>query len=246
MKRLLLFLIFCSPCFGAISFVNSGKCTAPSSSSTTQTCTTGWSPANGNTLFVWAYHDNTSTLASADGEGTGNSYTKDCDITFSTTARGSFFRASNVSGSGTYTITITSGSAAFTSVIIAEYSGLANSSVTDGACKTATGTSTSDPTAGTFTTTNANDLLVAAFGSDSGLDVSPVTSSDGTYTVRQSSGNGSTDFVGGLSDSIKAATGTYTDGFHITANENWWAIHAAYKQAGAGATTPANQFPRIR
>lgn len=215
----------------AIAFVNSGADFTGTSTGALN-FTTGWTPTAGNTLFVWAWRNSNASFTCADGEGTGNSYVNDVDITQGTTIRGILFRCSNISGSGAYTITISSGTAAPTAVVVAEYSGLDNSSPVDVTPVTRGSTTTNPNTALNITTTNANDLLICGYG-DLSSGNAAFTAGSG-YGLRQSQGNGGSFFVGAYEDQIVSSTGTYANGFTYSPFQTYVEIQAAYK-ASSGA-----------
>lgn len=238
MRRLILILLLTTPAWCAITRVHSTACISPSSGATTQPCTTSFSPTNGNTIIVVAWHDTTSTITAADGEGTGNTYTNDLDVTQASipVLRIAVLRASNVSGSGAYTVTITSGASSFTALEIIEYSGITNSSPIDVSCSPTCGNNigSANPDPGNLTTTNANDVLISGFGENTGATSTLTTPA--SYTLVASSGDGSVDFVGGVADRIVAATSTYSAAWTYSNAGSWAAIHIAYKAAAAGAS----------
>ena len=215
----------------AIAYVNSGA-DFTGTSTTALNFTTGWTPTAGNTLFVWCWRNSNASFTCADGEGTGNSYVNDADITQVTTIRGILFRATNISGSGAYTITVSSGTAAPTALVVAEYSGLDNVSPIDVTPVTRGSTTTNPDSALNITTTNANDLLVCGYGDLSSAN-NTFTAGSG-YTIRQSQGNGGSFFIGAYEDLIVSATGTYPNGFTYAGFQTYVEVQAAYK-ASTGA-----------
>lgn len=210
------------------SFVNSTTCTTGAAA-----CTTGFSPANGDVLLVWAANDSTTTaLTCSDAEGTGNTYTRDSDVSQTTLVRGSWFHTGAISGSGTYVITCTGTGANFFIGIIACHGCVgALASVGSG-----TNPSTASAGSGTtlspasFTTLDANVILVDGFADvTGGTDV--ITQTDASFTTRGSCASGASCFVGAIGTRVVSAAATYSDGWTLTTGTFVGAAgaHAAYK-----------------
>lgn len=214
-----------------IVFINAVGCYLDGSE-TTITCTTAFSPSNGHSLIVWAFHGGASNAITCnDAEGTGNVYTSDISSASGTTLVGQLFHASNISGSGTYAVSCTTSPSAgpiFWGMNFAEYSGVLNASPTDGTGVSATNT-TANPNPGAITTTNANDILISAFANTTGSSAT-LTIGNG-YTSRTQANDGSTSFVGGLADKIVTSTcATCSDGWtYSISGDTWVAVHFAYK-----------------
>lgn len=209
---------------GAPTYVNSGA----DFSGADNAYTTTWNPANGNTLLVWVVTASTANITLSDGEGTGNTYTADADVTRTTVARGKLFRCSNISGSGSYTLTV-GGSPTTPLIVACEISGnrTLDTAAVGSNPSTFSGSSTSvNPTA--FTTSTAATILVDMFGDTTGSTIT-ISQTDATYTTRQSANNGSTSFVGAFGTRAVSSTASYADGWTLSVGSDTVAVHAAYK-----------------
>lgn len=220
---------------GTPAFVNATSCTTGSAS-----CTTGFSPTNGNRLYLWVVNDNVTTqIACSDGEGTGNTYTRDNTVDSNSNLRGSWFHSSSITGSGTYTITCTGTGANFaihvievsgTTGTLASVSSGSNPSPANSAGGCTTGTSSVAPPS--FTTTDANVILLDSFTDSGSQTFSSITQTDGSFTTRGTPClNGLSCFIGAVGSRVVAATGTYSDGFTLAGatGSDCVGAHVAYK-----------------
>lgn len=214
----------------APAYVNSTICTTGAAA-----CTTSFSPTNGNRLYVFAANDSqTSAVACSDGEGTGNTYTRDSDTLGNggATIRGGWFHSSSLSGSGTYVITCTGTGVNFMIGVI-EASGTTG---TLASVSAGTNPSTANPNTGTtnspasFTTTDANVILVDGLADTGGATI-VITQTDTSFTTRGNCSTGASCFVGAIGTRIVSATGTYSDGWTLTTGVFAGSVgaHAAYK-----------------
>lgn len=203
------------------AYVNSGGDFSGASS----TVTTSFSPANGDTLLVWVVTASTASVTLADGQGTGNTYTADCDTGAGAGfgERGKLFRASNISGSGTYALTVTGGTTPLIAYI--EISGNRTADVT---CSVLAQGAAGNLAPTGITTVTTNTILIDAMASLTGSTIT-LSQTDAGFTTRQSALNGSTSFVGAVGTRVVSATGTYTDGWTATLNSDSVAVHIAYK-----------------
>lgn len=210
------------------SYVNSTTCSTGAAA-----CTTGFSPANGDVLLVWAANDSATTaLTCSDGEGTGNTYTRDSDTSQSTTIRGSWFHTGTISGSGTYTVTCTgTGANFFIGIIACNGCTGALASVSAGANpSTASANSGTTIAPASMTTSNANVILVDGFTDLGGGNIT-ITQTDASFTTRGSCGTGGSCFLGAIGTRVVSSTAAYSDGFTLTVGSLSGAVgaHAAYK-----------------
>lgn len=187
---------------------------------------TNWNPSQGGNIGASACTDNKS-----------NSYTRDNISPLISDARCAIFSTHNLpSMSGTLTLTMdpNAGSAEYMDAVAIEYSGLATSSTLD---KTATNSGTStNPTSGTTATTSqADELVIAALAVDSGSGNVGINTPSG-YTNRMREQNSSTYIGGSCDEKIVAATGTQSAdwGTLLITPTAWSACIAAYKAAGGG------------
>ncbi len=161
--------------------------------------------------------------------------------------------ASSQSGSSSWSYTGEASSNGV-SLILAEYSGIATSSATDGNAVTNTQTATGSGVTGNFTTSNANDLLIAVFAETvrSGTNFSSPTNS---FVIEKQQAVVTGNLVPvrnlhhGFSDRIVSSTGTYSTGVTgpSTSVDTWASVIVAFK-AATGATEPypagyANNLP---
>lgn len=151
------------------------------------------------------------------------------------------------SGAGT-TITLTTVSTAAISAVAAEYK-------SDGPLRldrtiTAIGSSTSPSTGATQTTSNANELCLAAIAhrlqsaSTTGTFTSPANSYTEVSTGGVSTNNNGAglDREGELLEKFLTATGTTTAGATVTASNNWAAVVATFEEV---ASTGSTRIPSI-
>ena len=211
----------------SIAYVNSGGVFNAAAGTTTQ-FVTPWSPNPGCTLFVWAYHTENAALSCGDSEGTGNIYVADADQANGTNLRGVLFRCTNYQGSGPVTITITNNSNVPCSIVVAEYSCAPSATLIEDVTEVKASGTASNPTAGAIVTVTANTLIIAATGDVTGATATFAGAAN--YNLRQSDGDGSTDFVGAYQDRLFAGPGSTTDAFTYSPTQNWIAIQAAYKE----------------
>jgi hypothetical protein len=140
-------------------------------------------------------------------------------------AIGRLFRASGVTG-GTYSLTCNYSAAVYPGIAIQSYSGVNTSSPNDGT-NNGPGSLSNAPDAGTISTTNANDLILACATTDYGSSLT-WTEPNG-FTLRQSYGNGVVSTTFACAERIATATGTYGSAWSISASANWIAAIAAEK-----------------
>lgn len=160
-------------------------------------------------------------------------------VTGSTAANGSVALFYKVAGAGeSTTVTANATGASVMRSQIYEYSGVATSSLTDGTSSANSGATTGMTQAaaagGQLATTNANDLLLAAWGF-SGSSTAP--SVDSSFTIRQSTAR----LVS--ADLIVSSTGTYnpTLTWTTTALRSGGVIAAFEAAGGASLTADASQ-----
>jgi chitodextrinase len=222
-------LISSTPAAAAIAYVQ-GTSTTPAGSVSSATATFSGAQGAGN-LNVVAIGFSTGTLSvQSVSDSRGNTYTLAVGPTTNSAKHAIYYAKNIVSASANAnTITVTlSGASSFVDLRIAEYSGLDTVSPLD-VVKVGTGTSaTSD--SGSMTTTNANDLLVAA-----------------NYTGKQTSGPGSgytQRLLSGESNILEDRTTTTTGSYSATAplsQSTFWIMQlVAFKAAsvGGGDTSP--------
>jgi hypothetical protein len=135
---------------------------------------------------------------------------------------------------GTHTLTVTANGNMLNAVVIAsEFSGVATASPVDGAGASANGYGYT-PSSGTFTTTNGNDLWVAAFVG--GTSTTSVTPGSG-WTVPANGaalGSGSAFPECGFEYEVANNQTSGAGSFTITSEPNWSAVAIALKPASGG------------
>ena len=196
-------------------------------------------------VFIWMEGDSTGVSVLSVTDLAGNTYVKDA----ATIAPNNFddcevWRAENATTFSSNKITVTaSQSAVFMTFCALEATGLASSSPLDGAGSTNGGATGTNPSTGAFSTTNANDLLIATFA-DGGITGS-ITVPSGFTNVAKFVGSG---FEAGSADYKIVSTtqsGINPTWAVTTAPGDWAAIGLAYKQVGNSGTltTLANYQP---
>lgn len=138
-----------------------------------QSSAAGSSPVTGNTIIVgiaaWA---GSAVTISQVQDTAGNSYTQDASIAYSNTSPTravlAVWRSSGITGGSNFKITVKPSITTGITFFAFEVSGLVTVSPLDGAGSTNSGQATGTAfSTGAFSTTNANDLLVAMIGFDS-------------------------------------------------------------------------------
>jgi hypothetical protein len=232
----LLILLVWASCCSAAQYVGGTYCNtgAPTSS---RTCGFATPPAAGDTLLVFCAQSNANANLSVT-DNLSNAYTR--DIAQSTaTASGAWFRLSDIPNGITFVTC--SGVRGSWAMIALEYSGLDSINPVDVSVG-ATGASP-NPIAGALTTTNALDLIVSAFASDSASSTSVLPTEN--FTIRWGDGRGDLDHVTAAQDSFVSSPGSYASAFSYPVRSNWVALSVAYKlaaAAGPGSLNPV-AFP---
>ena len=215
----------------AISFVQQNS-SDPQSSPTTVTVAYTLAQTAGNlNVVVVGWNDATHTVSSVT-DTKGNVYVLAVGPTVqSSTATQSIYYAKNIAaaaaGANSVTVTFNAG-AAFPDIRIAEYAGIDPVTPVDGSIG-AQGTSASS-SSGALTTTNANDLLVAANLVQTG------TTGAGTSFTRRVITSPDSDI---LEDRTVTATGSYTGVAPVSPSGKWIMQMVAFRAAGSGGTAPS-------
>lgn len=194
------------------------------------TYTTSWTPTNGNTLIVWTVAaDTTTTHTCSDGEGTGNTYTADGAFTPGADLAGRIFHASNISGTGAYTITCNGATPLVSVIEISGNRSLAPPSVGNNPSMNGN-TSAGNITGLSVTPTTAATILIDGFASTTGSNLTSAVQVDSGFTTVTTCLTGTTCFVGGIGYRVVSSSGTYTDGWTITGSDpGWVGVLAAYQ-----------------
>jgi hypothetical protein len=177
--------------------------------------------------------------------GTGNSYQVGTRSSFATT--GSTFIGSGIAcavvnaASGTFTITAhTDSSSTYITLLAVEYSG-ASCNVDQGPVGAAGGSSPF--TCGTFTTTNANDVLVAVIDYNLGSGSASLTASTG-FTIQLSQPSSSFQ-PGFYMDQIVTSTGSFAPQF-TGGNVNSSCVSISYKAASSPPSGGQHGYPVVQ
>jgi hypothetical protein len=228
---LLVLMGFAGRAQATISFVQQNS-SDPQSAQTTVTVPYTLAQTAGNlNVVIVGWNDATHTVSSVT-DSKGNVYVLAVGPTVqSGTATQSIYYAKNIAAAtaGSNTVTVTfNAAAAFPDIRIAEYAGIDPVNPVDGSI--AAQGSTASSSSGAFTTTNANDLLVAAnvvqtltTGAGTGFTSRGITSPDGDI----------------LEDRIVTATGSYTGVAPVSPSGKWVMQMVAFRAAGSGGTTPS-------
>ena len=200
----------------------------------------GSSVTGGNTLLVAVWYEGSAVNPSVSSvtdnvSGSPNTYVKDATVTAPNSLDVcDVWRASNVTGGASFDFTVNLSNSIVT-VTALEVSGLANASPLDGSGSTNSGAAGTggSPSTGTFSTTNANDLLLCTFAGGF-VKSDNVTTVPSGFTDDQQVNN-STIEGGDLCHKIVSATQTGIDPtWSCTDNAGAWAaIALAYKATGA-------------
>jgi hypothetical protein len=228
---LLALMGFAGQAKAAISFVQQNSSDPQSSPTTVTLAFTAAQTAGNLNVVVVGWNDATHTVSSVT-DSKGNVYVLAVGPTVqSGTATQSIYYAKNIAAAtaGSNSVTVTFNAAtAFPDVRIAEYAGLDPANPLD-VSVAAQGTSTSS-SSGAVTTTNANDLLVAANLVQTG------TTGAGANFTRRVITSPDSDI---LEDRIVTATGSYTGVAPVSPSGKWIMQMAAFRAAGSGGTTPS-------
>jgi hypothetical protein len=206
----------------------------------------GSSVTGGNTLLVFCWLYNPGVTVTSVTDTAGNTYTKDAQVQDSvggsTHADCEVWRSSNVTGGSSFKVTINATGSAYISGTACEVSGLTNSGPLDGSGSTSGATSlTTSQGTGNFSTTNANDLIVASL-SCSGIPNGTLSDPSG-YTSIGNLQDGGTNEDGSAVYKIVSATLTNENpSFSWSGGAYASAIGLAYK-ASAGGGVSAHLLP---
>ncbi len=204
-----------------------------------QSAAFGSTPTTGNTIIVviiW-FGSGTSITSVVDNvAGSPNTYTQDGTTVISGNNHVAVYRCANITGGASFKLTVTFNGSSFLSFCAIEAAGLANTSTLDGAGSTNTGVNNAaQPSTGTFSTSNANDLLLGAFATDSKSNTATVPT--GFTVIADDHGANEN---GNAAYQILSSTQTNINPTWANVNSNgstWVAIGLAYKAAAGGTVT---------
>lgn len=198
--------------------------------------TTGITTTAGHIVMVCAEADTVAANGITITDSKANTWTRVISKSVVATFDLEIWYSILTSAGASHTFTATDNGGGVDSIIIVEeWSGQAASAPTDGS---SSNSGTGSPlTAGTITTTNANDLIwVAGAQAVGALDL---TASTGYSNLTQNS----TTFSNlGICSQVVSATGSYNGGFTSTVSVNWAAGAVAIKQLAAATTAPSSTF----
>ncbi|MGA9668718.1 MAG: immunoglobulin domain-containing protein, partial [Terracidiphilus sp.] len=205
----------------AITYVQSIWCQDAGAQGTSRSCAITPNPGNAVLAFCYSTAQNGTYTIS---DSNGNSYTVDATSSRSGIS-GAMAHAVNVAG-GADTVTCSGARTGYMNVILAEYSGVTTVSPFD--AEAANSGTSANPSAGSVTTTQSNDLIVAGFGNNNSAN-STLSAGSG-FTLRKGSGNGTSVFVGGLEDATASTVSSYTGNFtYSDTSGSWAAVMVALK-----------------
>lgn len=236
MKRLAQLVLICA----ALAWCVPGQATCWGTNENggpdTTTATVSISPNSGDLLYGFSRHGTNST-ASITFTDAHNTWTKVGSLIANTgiTSAAQMSYAPNAVA-GTYTVTVTFGATVgFGSVFVCNLAGMATSSPLDGAGATCVNTTgATSCTSGTFTTTNANDVLVFSCTVDSTSNTFTAGAIGGvTATLRATSDND----AGTEDRTVSATQSGITARMVVNVSHKWICQAAAFKNAGGAAAT---------
>lgn len=186
----------------------------------------------GNTVIVFIKWENAApAVVTSVTDTAGNTYTEITEFAHSTGTEpaGSLYYSTNITGNASNVVTVNFSAAPailWSHIMVEEFSGLATSSVTDGAVQTNSGTGTSYSTADI--TTSQSGLVVLGVGGYTNLSSWSGTAGNPDFTV------GVTDSDSAILYLISGSAQTVTPAASATGSDRWVAIAQAFKDAGGG------------
>jgi hypothetical protein len=197
----------------------------------------------GNLLVLVLTSGAADTISSI-ADDKGNTWNLAVSVAASTRKTYIYYAMNAAAGATTVTVTYTAGQFPDTHYFIREYSGIATTSALDKTASNSNGTGYTDShsTGTTAATTQANELVVAAVGSDANGD--PTYTAPTGYADFESQG-GQTYTWGACDDKIVSATGTQTATFGSTAYVNSQGAIATFKEAAAAGQPTAKRIATV-
>ena len=190
------------------------------------------SMTTGNTVIVFIKWENVApNVVTSVTDTAGNTYTEITEFAHSSGVEpaGALYYSTNITGNASNVVTVNfdpTPAILWTHIMVEEFSGLATSSVTDGAVQTNSGTGTSFSTSNI--TTSQSGLVVLGVGGFTNLS-------------SWSGVPGTPDFTVGVTESdsailylISGSAQTVTPAASATGSDKWVAIAQAFKDAGGG------------
>jgi hypothetical protein len=211
---------------GSKTLVGSTRCNSPSTQTLSASC--NYTATAGNTIIMLCGALDASvsgaTISATDNKS--ETYTIEVKSAASSNTVSALTRFTNItSGVTSMTCTLSSGTA-YVLLFISEWSGL-GATQPDGTPQSTLGSSTNPVLTTGVSTSNATDLIIGGFISNSGSN-STITAGTG-YTCLQCDGNGVADGAGGMEYRIVSSAGTYTVPFTYAVNASFGIVGAAYK-----------------
>lgn len=223
---------------GGIGVTSKGRSGSASSQATGAVATA----ASGSTIDVLIAWNSAQTFTSiADNKGNSANYVQiGTERTTAGGARVRRYRCENAAGGAGHTVTATVSALTNILVLMVEIIGVLTSGAAD-QIDGRTDATTPFTLAAGLTTTQADEVLVAALLGNSGSN--PATHAEtglGGSTVQAGAEetNGSTFWTGCMATAIKASTGTFNPSFTETGGTEGDVSLVTYKVAAAGGSTP--------
>jgi hypothetical protein len=250
MKKLLVallaFILFQTPVYATITFVQKVGVTSASTGTSVNSATFGSSITGGNAIFLAVSSEKVGggggTISGAT-DSNGNTYTIDAssssgvgnDIT-------TILSCVNVIGGASNIITVTPVGNSFLTILgAAEFSGIATSSPVDAVSAGDHNSGNANPDTGSLTTTNANDLIYAGFGSG-GIGGTITAQPSGFIEVAHHFSSG-TDEDGASSYSIVSSTQSgINPTWTLSTSPAWNCIGVAYKASAGGGGSAISKY----
>lgn len=198
----------------------------------------------GNTVIITLVHYGAGTTNRVTGiTVSGTAAVKDSEVSDSgNTNHCEIWRATNIAGgSTTVAITVTAGSGQYLSCGFEEWDNITTSSPLDQIGSTGNTTSSSPSVTSASATTQADEVVYAAFLDYVGTNWTSSTP-PGSYTESWEEPNGTAHEAGSAAYRVVAATGSQTATFTTGSSMSWIAVMATYK-LGSDTTAPTLTSP---
>jgi len=207
-------------------------------------CVTGSNTTSSTTLSLSDTEGNSYTCALCNGYSSGTTDVLSNPVSNnipSGTAFVSIWVAANITGGSSFKITATwgaSGASSSLDISAAEVSGLGSSATVD-VTQAASGSSTGNPATGSFSTTNANDIILVAMGGTSSSTGDSITGPSGFTEIGQftiaSTGKRLLSFYYKI---VSSTQSSINPAFTTSSVSLATAIAVAYEQAASAPPTP--------
>lgn len=213
----------------ALAFVNSATGTGDGSSTTIAAGAANHT--TGNLITVQVIWSSAAGTLNSIADTAGNTYTRDASSKIDTGSdNAETFHAENATGNAANVVTATfSTGVTFRRIMVHQYSGAATASALD-QVGIGSASATQTVTSASFTTTQADEVIVSAAGSS----VGETWDAGAAGTIRTSSVGGDS----GSEDQIVSSIASYTGSMHGDSAGNLWITTTTYKAAASATVVP--------